>query len=99
MTKPATTPFVALQKFPLTKRIEILDKVQEPDRILTYLKAELKGEFTLYVRELLTPRDKLYSYHLQDKNAKLILRYDNAHYYKEIITSPHHKHLASTKEI
>jgi len=34
-----------------------------------------------------------YRYHFQDKDNKLILRYDNAPHHLEIETFPHHKHL------
>jgi len=36
-----------------------------------------------------------YSYHYQDNQGKLIFRYDMAPHHGEIITFPHHKHLAS----
>ena len=37
-----------------------------------------------------------YSYHYQDKDKKLIFRYDNADHYTEIETCPHHKHVGNT---
>ena len=33
-----------------------------------------------------------YSYHWQDSNANLIVRWDNSPFHKEIETFPHHKH-------
>jgi len=34
-----------------------------------------------------------YSYHFQDKDNKLIFRYDNTPHYPNIVTFPNHKHL------
>ena len=34
----------------------------------------------------------IYSFHWQDKNGDLIIRWDNAPHYKNIKTFPHHKH-------
>lgn len=79
------------------ENIELLDRVQEPDRNLTYLKAQLPNNWVMYLRELFTPDEKFYSYHLQDQTDQLILRYDNAHSYSGITTSPHHKHLEDNK--
>ena len=36
-----------------------------------------------------------YSYHYQDKNKKLIFRFDNAEHYPDVKTNPHHKHIKS----
>jgi len=88
-----------LREFPLTKEVELFDRVSEPDRDMTYLKATLTGGYTLYVRELYTSDGKFYSYHLQDIDNKVVLRYGNAHHYKNIATSPHHKHFGSLKEV
>ena len=44
-----------------------------------------------------------YRYHLQDKQNKLVFRYDNAPHFPGLENSPHHKHLPdkvdSTKKI
>lgn len=88
-----------LRDFPLTQKVELLDRVSEPDRDMTYVKATLANDYTLYVRELYTPDGKFYSYHLQDRNNKFTLRYDNARHYKNIATAPHHKHIGSAKEV
>ena len=34
-----------------------------------------------------------YRYHFQDKNNKLIFRYDNTPHFSHLKTFPHHKHL------
>jgi len=38
-----------------------------------------------------------YSYHYQDQDGAMILRYDMAPHHKKLETFPHHKHLASDR--
>ena len=40
-----------------------------------------------------------YSYQYQDRNGKLIFRYDMAPHHREIETFPHHKHIHSNRVI
>lgn len=59
-------------------------------------------ESILYVKEIITPEERKYSYHWQDKNQKLITRWDTAPHHKYLDTFPHHKHdpdPAPSKEI
>ncbi len=39
-----------------------------------------------------------YSFHWQDINNNLIIRWDNSPHHKEISTYPHHKHIRGTTE-
>lgn len=67
--------------------------------IALYIKAKVVfTDFSeLHVTEylLFMPNfDKIaYSYHYQDKDKKLIFRYDNAEHHTEVETYPHHKHI------
>jgi hypothetical protein len=56
------------------------------------LEVELINKTKLYIREYSDEIERKYSYHWQDKNNNLIIRWDNAPHYKNIITFPHHKH-------
>ena len=40
-----------------------------------------------------------YSYQYQDRNGKLVFRYDMAPHHREIGTFPHHKHIHSNKVV
>ena len=42
--------------------------------------------------------DYIYSYHWQDKNINLIIRWDNSPHHQEISTHPYHKHIRGTIE-
>lgn len=39
-----------------------------------------------------------YAYHYQDASDRLVFRYDNALHHPEIVTHPHHKHVAGVRE-
>lgn len=72
---------------------EILDfKVGEKYYYLK-IKVILKNKSILHIKEFVSAEEYLYSYHWQDKNNKLICRWDNAPHYKNLKTFPHHKHL------
>ena len=46
----------------------------------------------MYIKEYVDVNERNYSYHWQDKNQKLILRWDNSPHHKDVLTFPHHKH-------
>ncbi|MBC8179841.1 hypothetical protein H8E88_01840 [candidate division KSB1 bacterium] len=47
---------------------------------------------TLFVKDYLFSHKRKYSFHWQDENENLILRWDNAEHWKDIETFPFHKH-------
>lgn len=49
----------------------------------------------LHVREYVDAEHRKYSFHWQSSNGDLIIRWDNAPHFPDLITFPHHKHLAS----
>ncbi len=57
----------------------------------------------LTVRDYLFQTGRKYSFHWQDKDDKLIIRWDNALHWEKIDTFPHHKHeednVSSSKEV
>jgi len=56
------------------------------------IQIEFKDQSYLYVRETIIEGGKRkYSYHWQDKNGQLIIRWDNAPDWN-VETYPHHKH-------
>lgn len=46
----------------------------------------------LFIREYSDSKDRNYSYHWQNKEGKLIIRWDNAPHHPELFNAPHHKH-------
>ncbi|MDA3861670.1 MAG: DUF6516 family protein, partial [Melioribacteraceae bacterium] len=65
--------------------------------------AQLTNNTSLFIREYSDEFERNYSYHLQDVNSKLIVRWDNAPNHKNLSTYPFHKHtgqvVESTNEI
>ena len=58
------------------------------------IKADIKNNTELYIREYMSIGEENYSYHWQGKDGKLITRWDNAPHQK-VKTFPHHKHLST----
>ena len=52
----------------------------------------------LHVRDYTFGRERKYSYHWQ-KGGELLIRWDNAPHWMHLRTYPHHKHVASEKNI
>ena len=52
----------------------------------------LKNDTVVYAREYFDHNERNYSFHWQDKNGILIIRWDNAPHHIKIKTHPHHKH-------
>lgn len=52
----------------------------------------------LFIREFVSSNEYVYSYHWQDENGNLIIRWDNAPHHKHIKTYPHHKHTPKVAE-
>ena len=60
---------------------------------------ELSDHSRLYVREtVLSPSIRKYAYHWQDRDGKLIIRWDNAPDW-EVKTFPHHKHIGQNDRV
>jgi len=73
-------------------------KIKEFEQVGLNLRLKMEINFVdnsrLIIREITIDGEKRkYSYHWQDKNKKLICRWDNAPDWKNISTFPHHKHL------
>lgn len=58
------------------------------------IKTSFKDGSILHIREYASREERVYSYHWQDKDKRLICRWDNAPHYKELKTFPHHKHIS-----
>lgn len=59
------------------------------------VRARLINNTELYIREYSDINERNYSYHWQDLNQKLLIRWDNAGHHKNIETYPHHIHIAN----
>ena len=46
----------------------------------------------LFVKDYIFSHKRKYSFHWQDENENIIIRWDNAEHWKDIVTFPFHKH-------
>ena len=73
--------------------MHILELVEEDTVKILKVKVELVEKSCLYITEVHTIAYEKYSYHWQDKQGKMLIRWDNSPHWKELETYPHHKHI------
>jgi hypothetical protein len=54
----------------------------------------IKDNSILYAKEYFDLNERNYSFHWQDENGILLMRWDNSPYHSDITTHPHHKHFS-----
>ena len=74
-------------------KYEILLWENEPTSYRFNAKISFIDHSVLTVKEYLFRSGRKYSYHWQDKDGQLLIRWDNARHWKDVSTFPHHKHL------
>ena len=82
-----------LNKSKSIKNYEILDFKSFENGFYIKIKAIIINNTELFIREYTDEKERSYSYHWQDENKNLILRWDNAPHHSRIVTFPHHKHV------
>ncbi len=87
-----------IEKSKIVKSFEIQDFKQGNNFYYYRIELILVDESLLYVREYVSDVDYLYSYHWQDREGKLRIRWDNAPHHKNMKTFPHHKHSPNLEE-
>jgi hypothetical protein len=87
-----------LLKHKLIKGSEISDFKQGEDFYFLKIKAILTDNSELYIKEYVSEKEYLYSYHWQDENGNMRIRGDNSPHHKHIKTFPHHKHTPKIEE-
>lgn len=86
--------FRLLENNELIKSYEVLDFRENQNRFFLKLKVHFNDHSILFSKEYFSTDVRNYSYHWQDRNNELIIRWDNAPFHKDIYTFPHHKHKA-----
>ncbi len=84
-----------LKKSKIIKKFEVVDFKHGKDFYYIKIKAMVIDGSILAIREYVSEQDFLYSYHWQDSEGNLIMRWDNAPHFKNIKTYPHHRHLTN----
>ena len=79
-------------KYNSIDKIIILD-LQSGDNFVYYkMQISFINKSSLYVNEYNSVEERKYSYHWQDHEDNLLIRWDNAPHHEDISTHPHHKH-------
>jgi len=76
----------------IVDRYEVIDYRKWDDGVFYKIIAALNNNTELHIREYIDENERKYSYHWQNRNEELIIRWDNAPYHSQISTYPHHKH-------
>ena len=84
--------FRLLDSNKLINSYEVLDFRENPYGFFLKLKVQFINQSILFSKEYFSIDIRNYSFHWQDKNSKLLMRWDNAPFHKSIETFPHHKH-------
>jgi hypothetical protein len=86
----------ALRKSPAVKQVQVLDLIDEATVKHLQCRAELADGSTLHVNESSLIGKNKYSYHWQDTQNKLVVRWDNAPHHPHLASFPHHRHEGGT---
>lgn len=81
-----------LEKSSIIKNFDILAFEVFEGGFYIKIRALLIDDSELYIREYSDVDERNYSYHWQDFNKQLLMRWDNAGHHKHIKTHPHHVH-------
>ena len=57
------------------------------------VKASLINDTVLFIAEYIDEKERNYSYHWQNMQGEMIIRWDNSPYHNRIKTHPFHKHV------
>lgn len=82
----------------LIKGFEVLDFKGGDRFYFIKIRAALVDGSELHIREFFSSDNLLYSYHWQDENGPLRIRWDNAPHHSHLSTYPHHKHAPELEE-
>jgi len=85
-----------LRDNPLIRDFEIVDFKSGEDFYYLKIKAEISNATTLFIDVNIFQTEYNYSYHWQNIEGNLLMRWDNSPHHKGK-TFPHHKHLADGK--
>lgn len=80
------------------KSHEVIDFKSGENFYFLKIKAEIIDGSELHIKEYISTEDSLYSYHWQDKDGSLRVRWDNSPHHREIRTFPHHRHTPELEE-
>jgi len=81
-----------IEKSGIIKKYDILAFEIFKGGFFIKIRALLNDDSELYIREYSDVVERNYSYHWQDSDRQLLMRWDNAGHHRHIETYPHHVH-------
>jgi len=86
----------ALQRSPAVKQVQVIDLIDEATVKYLKCRADLLDGSTLHINESSVLGSNKYSYHWQDAQNQLIIRWDNVPHHRHLPSFPHHRHEGGT---
>ncbi len=84
-----------LDESPVVAHYDVLKFKVWQNGVYFKIKVFLVDGSVLFVREYMDETERNYSYHWQDADANLIIRWDNAPHHRDLPMFPHHKHIGA----
>ena len=84
--------FKLLDASPFVKSYKVLEYKVIDSGLYYKIAITLHNDTTLHAREYCSNKERTYSFHWQDQNGNLIVRWDNCPHHDQLLTFPHHKH-------
>ena len=82
----------------IISKYKILDYTSGSNFYFYKIQIDLIDSTIPYIREYVSETEHNYSYHWQDVNGSLIIRWDNSPHHRKLKTHPHHKHTPKLEE-
>ncbi|MCG3120493.1 MAG: hypothetical protein ALAOOOJD_03225 [bacterium] len=82
----------ALRRSPAVKQVQVIDLIDEATVKHLKCRADLADGSILYINESSIIGNNKYSYHWQDTQNQVIIRWDNAPHHPNLASFPHHRH-------
>ncbi|RIK70727.1 hypothetical protein DCC62_22445 [candidate division KSB1 bacterium] len=82
----------ALRQSPAIKQVQVIDFIDEATVKYLKCRAECLDGSILQIEESFIASKNKYSYHWQDGQQRLLVRWDNAPHHPHLSTFPHHRH-------
>jgi hypothetical protein len=85
--------FHSLEQSPIVSDFEVLEFRTWEDGFYYKIKIGIQDGSLLFAREFYNQNERHYSFHWQDANGVMLVRWDDAPHHRHLTTFPCHKHI------
>jgi hypothetical protein len=85
--------FHSLEQSPIVSDFEVLEFRTWEDGFYYKIKIGIQDGSLLFAREFYNQNERHYSFHWQDANGVMLVRWDDAPHHRHLTTFPYHKHI------